>query len=127
MSESPLTIVIIGGVAGGASAATRARRMNEQARIILFEKDEYVSFANCGLPYHIGGEIAKRDSLLVATPELLTQRFRLEVRIRQEVQRVDRDAKVVTVLNHATGETWNESLLTIYVTEWVNWISQPKP
>lgn len=108
MSESPLTIVIVGGVAGGASAATRARRMNEQARIILFEKDEYVSFANCGLPYHIGGEIVKRDSLLVATPELLTQRFRLDVRIRHEVQQVDRDAKTVTVLNHANGETHNQ-------------------
>jgi len=108
MSESPLTIVIVGGVAGGASAATRARRMNEHARIILFEKDEYVSFANCGLPYHIGGEIAKRDSLLVATPELLAQRFRLEVRVRHEVRRVDRDAKTVTVLNHATGETRKE-------------------
>ncbi len=107
MSDSPLTIVVVGGVAGGASAATRARRMNEQARIILFEKDEYVSFANCGLPYHIGGEIAKRDSLLVATPELLTQRFRLDVRIRHEVQQIDRDAKTVTVLNHVTGETCN--------------------
>ena len=60
------------------------------------------------MPYHIGGEIAKRDSLLVATPELLTQRFRLNVRIRHEVQRVDRDAKTVSVLNHATGETRNE-------------------
>ncbi|MGC6446066.1 MAG: FAD-dependent oxidoreductase, partial [Rubripirellula sp.] len=58
-------IVIVGGVAGGASAATRARRMNESAEIVLFEKDEHVSFANCGLPYHIGGEIEKRSKLLV--------------------------------------------------------------
>ena len=67
--DAPLTIVIVGGVAGGASAATRARRLNEEAEIILFEKDEYVSFANCGLPYYLGGEIADRNTLLVATAD----------------------------------------------------------
>ena len=66
-----MTIVIVGGVAGGASAATRARRLNEEAEIILFEKDEYVSFANCGLPYYLGGEIADRNKLLVATADFL--------------------------------------------------------
>ena len=81
---SPRTIVIVGGVAGGASAATRARRMNEQAEIILLEKDDYVSFANCGLPYYIGEEIPERDDLLVATPDFLKQRFRLDVRVRHE-------------------------------------------
>ena len=98
--------MIVGGVAGGASAATRARRMNEHAEIILLEKDEYVSFANCGLPYYIGGEIAERQKLLVATPQFLARRFRLDVRTRQEVQRIDRAAKTVTVLNHASGETY---------------------
>jgi len=107
MTEPP-TIVIVGGVAGGASAAARARRMNEHARIILFEKDEYVSFANCGLPYYVGGEIAKREKLLVATEELLTRRFRLDVRTRQEVRKIDRDAKTVTVLNHRSGETYGQ-------------------
>lgn len=70
MPEKKLRIVIVGGVAGGASAATRARRCNEHADIILLEKDEFVSFANCGMPYHIGGEIPDRSKLLVATKEL---------------------------------------------------------
>ena len=95
--SSSLRIVIVGGVAGGASAATRARRCNEHAEIILLEKDEYVSFANCGMPYHIGGEIADRAKLLVATKELLERRFRLDVRTHSEATRIDRGAKTVTV------------------------------
>ncbi|MFO7696791.1 MAG: hypothetical protein R6X16_06500, partial [Anaerolineae bacterium] len=67
-------IVIVGGVAGGASAAARARRLNERAEIVMFEKDEFVSFANCGLPYFIGGEITDRSKLLIATPELFHRR-----------------------------------------------------
>ncbi len=106
--QEKLTIVIVGGVAGGASAATRARRMNEHAEIVLFEKDEHVSFANCGLPYHIGEEIADRASLLVATPEFLTQRFRLDVRVRQEVLSIDRAKKVISVQRHETGETYEQ-------------------
>ena len=97
-------IVIVGGVAGGASAATRARRVNEEAEIILLEKDEYVSFANCGLPYHIGEEIAERGKLLVATKELLEKRFRLDVRTRHEALRIDRQKKEVIVRNHESGE-----------------------
>ena len=108
MTGERLTIVIVGGVAGGASAATRARRMNEDAEIIMFEKDEHVSFANCGLPYYIGEEIADRSQLLVATPEFLSRRFRLDVRVRQEVQSIDRERKVVTVLRRQTGETYNQ-------------------
>ena len=104
MAQEPLRIVIVGGVAGGASAATRARRMNEQAEIILFEKDEHVSFANCGLPYHIGEEIGNRGDLLVATKELLEQRFRLDVRTRHKVTAINRDAKTVSVRNHGSGE-----------------------
>ena len=104
MAGIPLRIIIVGGVAGGASAATRARRTNEHAQIILLEKDEHVSFANCGLPYHIGEEIADRSKLLVATKELLERRFRLDVRTRHEVISIDRDAKTVTVVNHATGD-----------------------
>lgn len=95
--QSHPVIAIVGGVAGGASAATRARRMNENAEIILFEKDEHVSFANCGLPYHIGEEIPDRNDLLVATPEFLDQRFRIDVRVRQEVRSIDRERKVITV------------------------------
>jgi NADPH-dependent 2,4-dienoyl-CoA reductase/sulfur reductase-like enzyme len=103
MSEKPLRIVIIGGVAGGASAATRARRCDEQAEITLLEKDEYVSFANCGMPYHIGGEIADRGKLLVATANLLRTRFRLDVRERTEAIRIDRVARTVRVRSHVDG------------------------
>jgi NADPH-dependent 2,4-dienoyl-CoA reductase/sulfur reductase-like enzyme/rhodanese-related sulfurtransferase len=108
MQSPKRTIVIIGGVAGGASAATRARRMNELAEIILIEKDEHVSFANCGLPYYIGGEIAEREHLLVASKELLAKRFRIDVRTSQEVLQIRRDAKTVTVANHATGDTYEQ-------------------
>ena len=97
MAGKQLRIIIVGGVAGGASAATRARRCNEHAEIVLLEKDEFVSFANCGMPYHIGGEIPDRGKLLVATKELLQQRFRLDVRTRSEAIRIDRIAKTVTV------------------------------
>ncbi|MCA9153872.1 MAG: FAD-dependent oxidoreductase [Planctomycetales bacterium] len=109
MAEQALTIVIVGGVAGGASAATRARRMNEQAHIILFEKDADVSFANCGLPYYIGGEIEQRGKLTVATAELLRNRFRLDVRTRQEVTAIDRAAKSIEVRNHETGEVYRQN------------------
>lgn len=97
MLTGPLRIVIVGGVAGGASAATRARRMNEEAEIVLLEKDEFVSFANCGMPYHIGGEITDRGKLLVATAELLRKRFRLDVRTHSEVIQIDRASKVVSI------------------------------
>lgn len=100
MSKNSLRIVIIGGVAGGASAATRARRMNESAEIVVLEKDEHVSFANCGLPYYIGGEIAERGKLLVATAEFLRRRFKLDVRTRHEARSINRDAKTVEVFDH---------------------------
>ncbi len=99
----PPTILIVGGVAGGASAATRARRMNEQARIVIYEKDAHGSFANCGLPYHLGGEIAEREKLLVAKPELFEKRFRIEVKVRHEVTAIDRAGKTIAVKNHLTG------------------------
>lgn len=102
--SQPLRIVIIGGVAGGMSAATRARRINEHAEIIVLEKDGFVSFANCGLPYYLGGEIVEREKLLVVKPELLRRRFRLDVRTRHEAISIDRDARSVRVLNRDTGE-----------------------
>jgi NADPH-dependent 2,4-dienoyl-CoA reductase/sulfur reductase-like enzyme/rhodanese-related sulfurtransferase len=101
-------IVIVGGVAGGASAATRARRINESARIVVFEKGEHVSFANCGLPYHIGGQIAERGKLLLATPESFRSAFNIDVRTRHEVLAIDRAGKRVQVLNHRTGERFHE-------------------
>ena len=97
MTQACTRIVIVGGVAGGASAATRARRCNEHAEIVLLEKDEFVSFANCGMPYHIGGEIPERGKLLVATKELLQRRFRLDVRTHSEVIRIDRATKTVVI------------------------------
>ena len=109
MTEPRTKIVIVGGVAGGASAATRARRMNEHAEIILLEKDADVSFANCGLPYYIGEEIAERSKLVVASAEFLHRRFALDVRTRQEAIAIDRDAKRVTVRNHVTGNEYIES------------------
>lgn len=99
-----LRIVIVGGVAGGASAATRARRMNEDAEITLIEKDEHISFANCGLPYYLGGEIAPREKLLVATPELLQKRFRIRVLTRTEVVGIDRQARAVAIHDRRTDE-----------------------
>jgi len=98
------TIVIIGGVAGGASAAAKARRTDEQAEIILFERGLYVSFANCGLPYFIGEEIKKRDSLLLQNPKSLWDRFRVEARTRHEVLRVDRQNKQVEVKDLLSGD-----------------------
>lgn len=99
-----MKLVIVGGVAGGASAAARARRLSESAEIILLERGPDVSFANCGLPYHIGGEITDRSKLLVATPEFLRKRMNLDVRTRSNVTRIDRTAKTVTVQNLETGE-----------------------
>jgi NADPH-dependent 2,4-dienoyl-CoA reductase/sulfur reductase-like enzyme/rhodanese-related sulfurtransferase len=101
-------ILIIGGVAGGASAATRARRMNERASIVMLEKDGYVSFANCGLPYHIGGAIQDRAKLLVAKPEMFRQRFNIDVRVRHEALAIDRQAKVVRIRDHAQGVVYDE-------------------
>lgn len=100
-------ILIVGGVAGGASAATRARRMNERAEIIMFEAGEHVSFANCGLPYYVGGQIADRDKLLLATPDYFKTAFNIDARIGHEVLEIDRARKRVQVLNRATDErTW---------------------
>lgn len=101
-------IVIVGGVAGGATAATRARRCNESARIIIYEKDGYASFANCGLPYYLGGEIAERDKLLVAKPETFSKRYNIELRTRHEVTRVDAEALEVHVKDHATGNEFTQ-------------------
>ncbi len=106
MGGQSLRIVIVGGVAGGASAATRARRMNEGAQIIMLEKDRHVSFANCGLPYYLGGEITDREKLLVAKPELFEKRFNIDVRTRQEVTAIDRARKIITVLDHREGESY---------------------
>ena len=101
-------VLIVGGVAGGASAATRLRRLDENLEIIIFEKGEYVSFANCGLPYHIGNVIENRDSLLVQTPEKLKNRFNLDVRINSEVISIDGKNKIAKIRKN-NGEEYEEN------------------
>ena len=90
------TTVIIGGVAGGMSTATRLRRRDEDMEIIVLEASGYVSFANCGLPYHLSGTIEQRQSLLLQTPESLNSRFNLDVRVNTRATKIDRDAQTVT-------------------------------
>ena len=104
-----MKILIVGGVAGGATVAARLRRLDEQAEVILFERGKYVSYANCGLPYYIGGTIADRSKLFVQTAKGFTDRFRIDIRTEQEVTSIDRTRKQVSVHNLATGETYTES------------------
>lgn len=101
-------ILIVGGVAGGASAATRARRLDERAEIIMFEAGEHVSYANCGLPYYIAGQITDRQKLLLATPQYFKNTFNIDARTGHEVLEVDRAGKRVQVLNRATGDRYWE-------------------
>ncbi len=104
-----MKLIIVGGVAGGASAAARARRLSEDAEILLIERGPDVSFANCGLPYHIGEAIPEREKLLVTTPGRLRDRFRLDVRTRSEVEAVDRRAKTVRIHDWNSGRRYDES------------------
>lgn len=102
-----MKVLIVGGVAGGMSAATRLRRLNEQAEIVVFDKGPYVSFANCGLPYHVSGIIEDRESLLVQTPEALYNRFRIDVRPHSEVVAINVEKRTITV--EGTDGTYEES------------------
>lgn len=104
-----MKILIVGGVAGGATAATRLRRLSEENEVIIFEKGQYVSFANCGLPYHISGTIDKRDALLLQTPESLKERYNLDVRVFTEVLSIYTVDKKVSVKNLQTGEIYLEN------------------
>ena len=107
MSSAP-RILIVGGVAGGASAAARARRLSETASIVVFERGPYVSFANCGLPYHIGGVITDRSRLLLQTPASLKSRFEIDVRVNTEVVSIDPTSQVLVARNLKTGEETRE-------------------
>ena len=102
-------IIIVGGVAGGASAAARARRLSEDAEIIIFEKGEHISFANCGLPYHIGGDIADRERLLLLTPEAMYKNRRIDARVHTEVLKIDRESKIVHVYNWKEKRAYEQS------------------
>lgn len=104
-----MKLVIVGGVAGGASAATRARRLSEEAEIVLFERGPDVSFANCGLPYYLGGTIASRDKLLVTTPARLRARFKLDVRTQSVVESISRATKTVRVRDLSTGLEYEQA------------------
>jgi len=106
-------IIIVGGVAGGATAAARLRRLDEHAEIILFERGEHISFANCGLPYHIGGAIPDREELLLQTPDSFRRRFNVDVRVLSEVLSIDRAIQKVYAKNKMTGETYTESYDTL--------------
>lgn len=105
VASLPHTVVIIGGVAGGMSAATRLRRIHESAEIIVLERGGAVSFANCGLPYHVGGVIPHRGSLVLQQPAQLKTRFNIDVHLRTEATAINRDAKTISVTNRETGES----------------------
>lgn len=104
-----MKVVIIGGVAAGATTAARLRRLNKDVEIIMFEKGNYVSYANCGLPYYVSGEIREKSDLLLMTPELFKQRFQVDVRVGSEVKAIDPKNQTVSVYNHITEKTYQES------------------
>ncbi len=120
-------VVIVGGVAGGASAAARLRRLSEDAEIVLFEKGEYISFANCGLPYYIGEVITEKDKLVVQTPEDMKKRFNIDVRINSEVVKIVPDKKVVEVYNSVEGRTYTESYDKLILSPGAEPVKPPLP
>ncbi len=107
--------VIIGGVAGGASCAARLRRLDEEAVIVMLERGEYISYANCGLPYHVGDTIKSRDALLLQTPEAMKKKFEVDVRVKNEVIAIDREKKTVLVKRVDSGETYEEAYDTLVI------------
>ena len=120
-------LLVIGGVAGGATAAARARRLNEQAEIILFERGEHISFANCGLPYYIGGIIKDRANLLVTTSKSFTARYDINVRINSEVLAIDRNKKTILVRDLHSGEQYTESYDKIILAPGAEPVKPPIP
>ena len=120
-------IVVVGGVAGGASCAARLRRLDEEAEIIVFERGEYISYANCGLPYHVGDVIKARSALILQTPEAMGKKYNTDVRVKQEVINIDREAKTVTVKKVDTGETYTESYDTLVLSTGSSPVKPPIP
>ena len=104
-----MKVVIIGGVAGGASAAARLRRLDESAEIVMLERSGYVSYANCGLPYYVGGTIKEKRALTLQTPESFWGRFRIDARVRHEAVSIDPEARTVTVRRLADGSQYSET------------------
>ena len=115
---------IIGGVAGGATAAARLRRIDEQAEIILLEKGKYISYANCGLPYYIGGVIADREKLLVQTPASFGKRFRIDVRVENEVIAIDPEKKTLAI-RKADGKEYEETYDKLLLSPGANPVKPP--
>ena len=103
-----MKVVIVGGVAGGATAAARIRRLDEQAEIVVFERSGFISYANCGLPYYIGGVIEEPEELTLQTPESFFSRFRIQMKVHHEVTAIHPDRKTVSVKNLETGEAFEE-------------------
>ncbi|MEA4894969.1 MAG: FAD-dependent oxidoreductase [Oscillospiraceae bacterium] len=120
-------ILIIGGVAGGASCAARLRRLDEKSEIIMFERGEYISYANCGLPYHVGNVIKSRDALLLQTPAAMQAKFNIDVRVKNEVVSIDRANKNVTVKRADTNETYTESYDTLVISTGSSPLRPPIP
>jgi len=120
-------IVVVGGVAGGAGAATKARRVDETAEIIMFERSGYVSFANCGLPYHIGGQIPERDNLFLVSPSRFKKWYNIDARINNEVIKIDRANRKVQVKNHITGETFWETYDKLIISTGGSSVKPPVP
>lgn len=120
-------VVIIGGVAGGASCAARLRRLDEEANIILLERGKYISYANCGLPYHVGDVIKSRDDLILQTPEAMQKKFKVDVRVQNEVVSIDRDKKVIIVKRLETGEIYEEAYDTLVIATGSSPVRPPIP
>jgi CoA-disulfide reductase len=120
-------VVIVGGVAGGATTAARLRRLDEQTEIVMIERGEYISFANCGLPYYIGGAIQERDALLVQTVEGMSKKFNMDIRNLSEVTRIDRERKLVEIKNLKTRETYEESYDVLVLSPGASPIKPPIP
>ena len=119
--------VIIGGVAGGASCAARLRRLDESAEIVILERGDYISYANCGLPYYIGDVLRSRHSLLLQTPEAMKEKYNIDVRVDNEVISIDRDNKIVSVRRIQSGETYEESYDTLVIATGSSPIRPPIP
>jgi len=120
-------VVVVGGVAGGASFAARMRRLDESAEIIILERGPHISFANCGLPYFVSGEIAREDKLLVSTPESFSRRFRVDVRVRNEVLSIDRHAQTAEVVDHSTKRRYQQPYSKLILAPGAEPIRPPLP
>lgn len=120
-------VLIVGGVAGGASCAARLRRLDETANIIVFERGDYISYANCGLPYHVGDVIKARSALILQTPEKMAAKYNTDVRIKQEVTAIDRKTKSVTVKNLETGKEYQETYDTLVLSTGSSPLKPPIP